>query len=122
MEGRVQGEDPENPEWTTGDLARARPASEIHGHSVTQSLVRKRGRPPKAEGERKKQVTLRLSPDVLTAARKTGPGWQARVDQVLRAAFASNRTLSMADLGAAIVQSARGQPIDRNSADDLYRE
>lgn len=103
--------DPDNPEWTMGDFARARPASEIHGDLSASNLVRKRGRPPKPENERKKQVTLRLSQDVLSAARKTGPGWQARVDNVLRAAFSRGRGISMADLGAAIANSVRGDKL-----------
>lgn len=69
--------------------------------------MRKRWRPPKPDDERKKQVTLRLSQDVLSAARETGSGWQARIDDVLRAAFTRNRTVSMADLGAAIVESTK---------------
>lgn len=104
----VRKNDPDNPEWTKEDFARARPAPEIHGRLIASGLVRKRGRPPKAEDERKKQVTLRLSQDVLSAARKTGPGWQARVDEVLRAAFARDRSISMADLGAAVAKGARG--------------
>lgn len=100
-------EDLDNPEWTKDEFARARPASEIHGRSIANSLVRKRGRPPKAADERKKQVTLRLSQDVLSAARKTGSGWQTRVDDVLRAAFTRNRSTSMADLGAAIAESTK---------------
>lgn len=108
IERKVRKEDPNNPEWTKEDFARARRASEIHGRLIASGLVRKRGRPPKAEDERKKQVTLRLSQDVLSAARKTGPGWQARVDDVLRTAFTGSRSVSMADLGAAIVKSAKG--------------
>ena len=108
IDRKARKEDLDNPEWTTGDFARARPASEIHGRSIASSLVRKRGRPPKPDDERKKQVTLRLSQDVLSAARETGSGWQARVDDVLRAAFTRNRTVSMADLGAAIVESTKG--------------
>ena len=108
IDRKARKEDLDNPEWTTGDFARARPASEIHGRSIVSSLVRKRGRPPKPDDERKKQVTLRLSQDVLSAARETGSGWQARVDDVLRAAFTRNRTVSMADLGAAIVESTKG--------------
>ncbi len=107
--------DPDNPEWTNEDFARARPASEIHGRLPASNLVRKRGRPPKSEHERKKQVTLRLSQDVLFAARKTGPGWQTRVDDVLRAAFARDRSISMADLGAAIANSARGEKLRTTS-------
>jgi len=88
---RKRSEDPDNPEWTKEDFARARPASEIHGRLVASGLVRKRGRPPKAENERKQQVTLRLSQDVLSAVRKTGPGWQTRVDDALRAAFTKEK-------------------------------
>jgi uncharacterized protein (DUF4415 family) len=106
--GNVPTEDEENPEWTKKDFARARSASEIHGHSIARILVRKRGRPPKAEDERKKQVTLRLSQDVLSAARNTGSGWQSRIDDILRTAFTAGRATSMADLGAAIIKSAKG--------------
>lgn len=113
IERKGRNQDSDNPERTKEDFARARPASEIHGHLIASGLVRKRGRPPKPEDERKKQVTLRLSQDVLSAARKTGPGWQGRVDDVLRAAFTANRSISVADLGAAIVKSAKG---DRSRA------
>ena len=34
----------------------------------------------------KKQVTLRLDPDVLDKFRATGPGWQARINDALKAA------------------------------------
>jgi uncharacterized protein (DUF4415 family) len=43
----------------------------------------RRGRPP--VGERAKvQQSLRLSPEVIEHFRATGPGWQARIDEVLR--------------------------------------
>lgn len=45
-------------------------------------LVR-RGRPPKPDAKR--QVTLRLDPDVLDRLRASGPGWQVRVNEALRA-------------------------------------
>ena len=44
-------------------------------------LIR-RGRPPLAEAKR--QVTLRLDPDLLDRLRATGPGWQTRVNKALR--------------------------------------
>ena len=50
----------------------------------------KRGRPPKAEGERKEQITLRLSPQVLEFFRAGGEGWQTRIDEAL-AAFVAKR-------------------------------
>lgn len=46
-----------------------------------RKLVR-RGRPPAAV--RKVSTTLRLSPEVLEHFRAGGPGWQTRIDQVLK--------------------------------------
>ncbi|HEX8572990.1 MAG TPA: BrnA antitoxin family protein [Allosphingosinicella sp.] len=42
-----------------------------------------RGRPPLGS-EAKVQQSLRLSREVLDHFRATGPGWQARIDEVLR--------------------------------------
>jgi uncharacterized protein (DUF4415 family) len=47
-------------------------------------LGRRRGRPRKPEEDRKELVSLRLSPDVLAWLRATGPGWQTRVEEMLR--------------------------------------
>ncbi len=46
-------------------------------------LVR-RGRPP--SGNPKKPVSVRLDADVLTHFRRTGPGWQSRINAALRKA------------------------------------
>lgn len=43
-----------------------------------------RGRPPLPEGTRKESVSLRVSPDILCWLRSTGPGWQSRVEDMLR--------------------------------------
>ncbi|HLL31026.1 MAG TPA: BrnA antitoxin family protein [Allosphingosinicella sp.] len=43
-----------------------------------------RGRPPLPEGTRKELVSVRLSPDVLWWLRSTGPGWQSRMEAMLR--------------------------------------
>ncbi|GAB7550805.1 hypothetical protein NRB_03000 [Novosphingobium sp. 11B] len=43
------------------------------------------GRPPAANP--KKQVTLRLDPDVVEAFRATGKGWQSRINAELRKAL-----------------------------------
>jgi len=64
------------PEWTEKEFSEA--VRHIGGVPV------KRGR-PKSEAP-KKAVNLRLSPDVLDYFRGTGPGWQTRIDQVLRKA------------------------------------
>jgi uncharacterized protein (DUF4415 family) len=105
LEPDARLDDPENPEWTEADFARARPASAVHGSQIAATMVRKRGRPPKAEEDRKQQVTLRLSKDVLQAARDSGPGWQARVDSVLRAALTTKPT-TMAEFGAEVAKAA----------------
>jgi uncharacterized protein (DUF4415 family) len=44
-----------------------------------------RGRPP-ARGVAKRQVTLRLDPDVIERFREGGPGWQGRINEALRKA------------------------------------
>jgi uncharacterized protein (DUF4415 family) len=43
-----------------------------------------RGRPPLPEGIRKELVSLRISPDILNWLRATGPGWQSRLEEMLR--------------------------------------
>lgn len=80
-------EDEDNPEWTESDFKRARPASEVLGPDAAAALVRVRGRPAKAPEERKRQVTLRLSPDLLEEMRSSGAGWQARAEAILRREF-----------------------------------
>ena len=51
---------------------------------ATGTLTRA-GRPP--QGERaKRQVTLRLDPDIVERFRATGPGWQSRINEALRKA------------------------------------
>ena len=46
--------------------------------------ITKRGRPKLANPKR--QVTLRLDSDVLESLRNSGPGWQSRVNDILRKA------------------------------------
>jgi len=79
--------DQDNPEWTREDFRAARPAAEVLpqfiGKVATTELLRRgRGRPPKPH--RKVNQTLRLDADVLAAYRMLGPGWQARMNEVLR--------------------------------------
>lgn len=56
-------------------------ADEYRGHKLV-----KRGRPKAAET--KVPVKLRLDPDVVEVLRATGPGWQTRVNRMLRDRFA----------------------------------
>jgi uncharacterized protein (DUF4415 family) len=78
------GEYAEMPEWTDDQIERAEVS--VGGRVIQRGsgTLTKRGR-PKAEAP-KQSVHLRLSPDVLGHFRKTGRGWQTRIDQVLRKA------------------------------------
>ncbi len=75
--------DPENPEWTEADFARAVPFDQAFP-DLADSARRERGR-PKSENP-KQAVNLRLDPDVLEYFRAQGPGWQTRINAILRAA------------------------------------
>jgi uncharacterized protein (DUF4415 family) len=46
----------------------------------------KRGR-PKSDSP-KQLISLRLDPDVIERFRQTGPGWQSRINEILKAAKA----------------------------------
>lgn len=74
--------DDENPEWTREDFARARPASEVVPEIVA---AYRRGRGPQRRPT-KRQISLRLDPDVIEHFRARGPGWQARINATLRKA------------------------------------
>jgi len=76
--------DEENPEWTEADFARARPAKEVLPPKLYEALTRRRG-PQKAPT--KHPVSIRLSPEVVEHFRATGPGWQGRIDETLKAAI-----------------------------------
>jgi uncharacterized protein (DUF4415 family) len=73
------------PEWTDDQIERG---EIVLGGRVIRpargTLTRGPGRPPMPAP--KKSVHLRLSPDVLAHFRKTGPGWQTRIDDMLRKA------------------------------------
>ena len=103
---KPQLNDAENPEWTAADFARARPAAEVlrkqFGASAAAGLLRpKRGRPPSAAPKR--PINIRLSPEVLAYFRGTGPGWQTRVDEVLRK-FVTQRPAKTRDAKARAVR------------------
>ena len=76
--------DEENPEWTERDFAKARPASEVLPPEVIAQFKNKGGR-PRIENP-KEAVKLRIDADVLARFRESGPGWQTRINGILRAA------------------------------------
>jgi uncharacterized protein (DUF4415 family) len=80
--------DPDNPEWTEEDFARAKGPESLSPAELAafpRTLARLRGRPKLAAP--KKAVSLRLDQDVLAYFRATGAGWQRRVNAVLRKAM-----------------------------------
>jgi uncharacterized protein (DUF4415 family) len=87
-EARIQAgiaKDPDNPEWTEEDWAKARPAAEVLPPELYAALVRRpRGRPKAAQT--KVEVKLRLDPDIVDAFKASGPGWQTRMNEALRRA------------------------------------
>lgn len=79
--------DEENPEWTTEDFAKARPAGEVlpelFGATAAAEMLRpKRGRPTSAHP--KMHINLRLDAEVVTAFQATGRGWQTRLNAALK--------------------------------------
>ena len=75
--------DPDNPEWTAEDFARAQPAYVNHPDIVEDWLRRKRGA---QKAPTKVLVSLRLERDVLDKLRASGRGWQSRANDMLRKA------------------------------------
>jgi len=62
-------------------LARMQPASAANAADLGRR-IRGRGRP--ALDAPKRLVSLRLDPEVIDRFRATGPGWQSRINEVLR--------------------------------------
>jgi uncharacterized protein (DUF4415 family) len=91
-------------ELTKADFARMRPASEVLSkefldgwrkgkHTIEhvsdaeyEASKRRPGERGKQVAPTKKLVSLRLSADVLEHFRATGPGWQTRIDEILKRA------------------------------------
>lgn len=77
--------DPDDaPEWSDEALARAELRDGDKVLREASGTLTKRGRPPLENPKR--QVTLRLDGDLLDRLRATGPGWQSRINDILRRA------------------------------------
>ncbi len=77
------GDVSDNPEWTEEDFKNARPFADVFPE-LAESIRRARGRP--AAERPKRQISLRLDPDVIDAFKATGKGWQGRINDALRKA------------------------------------
>ena len=77
-------DDPDNPEWTDADFAMAVPAEALPASILAafpNSRVNRGGRPKSANP--KPAVNLRLDAEVLDHLRRSGAGWQTRVNAAL---------------------------------------
>jgi uncharacterized protein (DUF4415 family) len=77
-------EDGEVRELTAVDFALFKPTADI---PELVELLRRQGRPPLPEADRKTRVTLYLDPDVLARLKADGKGWQTRANAALRRAL-----------------------------------
>jgi uncharacterized protein (DUF4415 family) len=82
------GADAENPRWTKEKFDRSIGFSELPPE-LQRALNRGKRGPQKAPT--KELISVRLSPDVLTAVRATGEGWQTLIDETLRREFVERR-------------------------------
>ncbi|CRM56909.1 BrnA antitoxin family protein [Pseudomonas sp. 52 E 6] len=78
--------DTANPEWSSEDFAKAKPASEVlvglFGKAQAKGMLKpKRGRPKSVAT--KEHVNVRFDADVLERFMASGPGWQTRMNAAL---------------------------------------
>ncbi len=76
----------DNPELTDDELAKGRPFAEALPE-LAESLNRALRRRGPQKAPTKELISLRLDRDTLQAYRATGPGWQSRINDALRAAI-----------------------------------
>jgi len=74
--------DAENPEWTAEEIRQARPLMEMLPKETVAAIRRYRGQ---QKSPTKQLISLRVDRDVAAAYRATGPGWQTRANEALRA-------------------------------------
>jgi len=77
----------ESPGLTASDFAKMRPAKEflyeiLPRKTADELLKNKGGRPPLTDP--KQPINIRLSPNIVTAFKSTGKGWQTRINDALQ--------------------------------------
>ena len=75
--------DEDNPEWTDEDFRTAKPPQEVLPPDVLSAFPKTRGaqKTPKKEA-----ISIRLDEDVVEKFRRTGAGWQGRINEILKQA------------------------------------
>ena len=84
-EARIQkmiASDADSPELTDADMASAKPFAEAFP-ALAETMRRNVGGRPKSANP-KKPISIRLDQDVIAKFKATGPGWQSRINDVLR--------------------------------------
>ena len=82
--------DPDAEVLTDEDFAQARPFAEAHPH-LAERLTRRRG---KQKEPLKVRTTIRLDADIAAYFQSTGPGWQRRLNEVLRSTLFGEGTIN----------------------------
>jgi uncharacterized protein (DUF4415 family) len=77
--------DAENPEWTAEEMRQARPLMDVLPKEAAEAIRRYRGQRGPQKSPTKELISLRVDRDVAAAYRATGPGWQTRANEALRA-------------------------------------
>ena len=88
-EARIQkmiASDPDSPELTDAQTASAKPFAEAFPKIAQKMRKNVGGRPSSATP--KVPVSIRLDQDVVAKFKATGPGWQSRINDVLRKSVA----------------------------------
>ncbi|MDR3398754.1 MAG: BrnA antitoxin family protein [Pandoraea sp.] len=95
---RAAESDPDSPPLTDAQLRKMRPARDVLtaalGKERADALLKRRGRPPKPESERKVTLNMRADRDVVDAFKATGDGWQTRINEALREYAESHHLIS----------------------------
>ena len=82
--------DPDAEVLTDEDFAQARPFAEAHPQ-LAERLTRRRG---KQKAPLKVRTTIRLDPDIAEYFQSIGPGWQKRLNEVLRRSLFGDATIN----------------------------
>ena len=85
----LTNEDGEVRELSVADLRRFKPAHEVLTARLQKTLGMKQRGPQKTPT--KQMTTIRLSPEVMSAFKATGSGWQTRIDGALKDWLKTNR-------------------------------
>ena len=84
-EARIQkmiASDPNAPEVTDDQISKAKPFTEAFP-ALAENMCKNVGGRPRSKNP-KVPVSIRLEQDVVAKFKATGPGWQSRINEVLR--------------------------------------